>query len=307
MGIYEGDENMSIIKSFSVGDGDMFYIEHNSDSFSIIDCNLDDNKKDEILDEICKVGRNKGIMRFISTHPDEDHFHGIELLDKRFYISNFYCVRNEATKQDVSKSFRHYCNLRDDIKRVFYIYKDCRRKWINENNEERSAAGINILWPDTENAAFKKQLKIAKDGGCANNISPIIQYSLNSGVVALWFGDLESKFMETICDEVSLPQADIIFAPHHGRNSGKLPSKWLSAIAPKVIVIGEADSTMLEYYKGYNTITQNSAHDIVFECDTGKVHVFVSNANYSVDYLIDERHADRINEYYIGSFNTHNR
>ncbi len=29
---------MSIVKSFSVGDGDMFYIEHNSDSFTIIDC-----------------------------------------------------------------------------------------------------------------------------------------------------------------------------------------------------------------------------------------------------------------------------
>lgn len=28
---------MSIIKSFSVGDGDMFYIDHNSDNFSIID------------------------------------------------------------------------------------------------------------------------------------------------------------------------------------------------------------------------------------------------------------------------------
>ena len=27
---------MSIIKSFSVGDGDMFYIDHNSDNFSII-------------------------------------------------------------------------------------------------------------------------------------------------------------------------------------------------------------------------------------------------------------------------------
>lgn len=27
---------MSIIKSFSVGDGDMFYIDHNSDNFSIM-------------------------------------------------------------------------------------------------------------------------------------------------------------------------------------------------------------------------------------------------------------------------------
>ena len=298
---------MSIIKSFSVGNGDMFYIEHGSDNFSIIDCNLDSEQKEEIMYEICKIGGSKGIMRFISTHPDEDHFHGIEYFDERFHIYNFYCVKNEATKTDDSESFKHYCSLRDDTKKAFYIYKGCSRKWMNQNSEERRCSGINILWPDTENTQFKEQLKIAKDGGNANNISPIIKYSLENGVVALWFGDLESEFMNTISDEISLPKADIVFAPHHGRSSGKLPSNWLSAIDPKIIVIGEADSTMLDYYKGYNTITQNSAHNIVFECNTGKVHVFVSSSNYSVGYLTDEGCADRANEYYIGSFDTHNK
>ena len=298
---------MSIIKSFSVGNGDMFYIEHGSDNFTIIDCNLDSDQKEKIMDEICEVGGNKGIMRFISTHPDEDHFHGIEYLDDRFHIYNFYCVKNEATKKDDSTSFKHYCSLRDDTKKAFYIHKGCSRKWMNTNSEERGSSGINILWPDTENTQFKEQLKIAKDGGNANNISPIIKYSLENGVVALWFGDLESEFMNMIIDEISLPKADIVFAPHHGRSSGKLPTDWLSAIDPKIIVIGEADSTMLDYYKGYNTITQNSAHNIVFECNTGKVHVFVSSYNYSVGYLTDEGCADRANEYYIGSFDTHNK
>jgi hypothetical protein len=32
---------MSIVKSFSVGDGDMFYILHNSSNFTIIDCFID--------------------------------------------------------------------------------------------------------------------------------------------------------------------------------------------------------------------------------------------------------------------------
>ena len=259
------------------------------------------------MDEICKIGGSKGIMRFISTHPDEDHFHGIEYFDERFHIYNFYCVKNEATKTDDSESFKHYCSLRDDTKKAFYIYKGCSRKWMNQNSEERGSSGINILWPDTENTQFKEQLKIAKDGGNANNISPIIKYSLENGVVALWFGDLESEFMNIISDEISLPKADIVFAPHHGRSSGKLPSNWLSAIDPKIIVIGEADSTMLDYYKGYNTITQNSAHNIVFECNTGKVHVFVSNINYSVNYLTNEGCANRVNEYYIGSFDTHNK
>jgi len=298
---------MSIIKSFSVGSGDMFYIQHGSDNFSIIDCNLDADRKKEIMDEICKIGKDKGIMRFISTHPDEDHFHGIEYFDEKFHIYNFYCVKNEATKADDSASFDYYCSLRDDTQKAYYIYQGCKRRWMNDSNDERGSSGINILWPDTNNAEFKEQLKIAKDGGNANNISPIIQYSLQNGVVALWFGDLETDFMNKITDAVSLPKADIVFAPHHGRSSGKLPTDWLASIEPKIIVIGEADSTMLDYYSGYNTITQNSAKDIIFDCCTGKVHVYVSDSKYSVTYLSDEGLSDKEDSYYIGSFDTHEK
>ena len=294
---------MSIIKSFSVGNGDLFYINHGSDNFTVIDCNLQDDKKEEIMDEICSVGEAKGIMRFISTHPDEDHFHGIEYFDERFSIINFYCVKNEATKSEETPSFKHYCKLRD-AEKVFNISKGCSRKWMNQSDGERGSSGINILWPITTNENFKSELKTAKDGGNANNISPIIKYSLEQGVNALWFGDLETDFMESVEDEITLPKADIVFAPHHGRSSGKLPTKWLSQISPKIIVIGEADSTMLDYYRGYNTITQNSAKDITFKCETGKVHIYVSSSTYSVDYLKDEGYKNDTTGYYIGSFDT---
>lgn len=294
---------MSIIKSFSVGNGDLFYINHGSDNFTVIDCNLQDDQKEKIMDEICSTGEAKGIMRFISTHPDEDHFHGIEYFDERFSIINFYCVKNEATKSEETPSFKHYCKLRD-AEKAFNIYKGCSRKWMNQFDDERGSSGINILWPITTNENFKSELKTAKDGGNANNISPIIKYSLERGVNALWFGDLETNFMESIENEITLSKADIVFAPHHGRSSGKLPTKWLNQISPKVIVIGEADSSMLDYYKGYNTITQNTAKDITFKCETGKVHIYVSASGYSVDYLNDEKRTNTSLGNYIGSFDT---
>ena len=43
---------MSEIKSLSVDNGDMFYINHNTDNFSMIDCNITDERKSEILDEV---------------------------------------------------------------------------------------------------------------------------------------------------------------------------------------------------------------------------------------------------------------
>lgn len=80
---------MSEIKSLSVGNGDMFYVNHNSDNFSMIDCNITDERKSEILDEVKKLAGKKGVVRFISTHPDQDHIQGIEYLDELKLIPNF--------------------------------------------------------------------------------------------------------------------------------------------------------------------------------------------------------------------------
>ena len=40
------------IKSFSTNNGDMFYIKHGSDNFTIIDCCIDEENKNSILNEL---------------------------------------------------------------------------------------------------------------------------------------------------------------------------------------------------------------------------------------------------------------
>lgn len=294
---------MSIIKSFSVGNGDMFYIKHNSDSFTVIDCYLhDEENKNSIIQEIQDESKDKGISRFISTHPDEDHIEGLQLLDDEWNIINFYCVENKATKKDESEDFKKYCELRDSNK-AFYIYKECSRKWMNISDSERGSAGINILWPKTSNEEYKKQLEAVKKGESPNNISPIISYVVENGVKALWMGDIETEFLETVKDDIDFTSIDILFAPHHGRKSGKVPNDILKILDPKVIVIGEAPSENLNYYSGYNTIKQNSAGDIIFECKSNKVHIYVKNSNYSENFLNDEGMKSYDN--YIGSFDVH--
>lgn len=291
---------MSIIKSFSVGNGDMFYIKHGSDNFTIIDCCLSEDNKDDIINEIKKESSGKGITRFISTHPDEDHIAGLSDLNSNMELYNFYCVDNQATKDDESIDFKKYCEFRDSEKKAFYIYKGCSRKWMNQSDDERGSSGINILWPDTSNEEFKKALQEAKDGKSPNNISPIIKYSLQDGVIAMWMGDLETDFMEKIKDELVLENIDILFAPHHGRDSGKVPKELLDKLQPKVIIIGEADSSKLNYYNGYNTITQNSAGNIIFECESNKIHIYVGNSNYKATFDLEDE-AKTTFENYIGT------
>ena len=289
---------MTIIKSISVGNGDLCYISHNSDNFTIIDCNLTGERDDEIIDEIKEKSKIKGISRFISTHPDQDHFAGIETLDERVPIYNFYVVKNEAKKDEKTDSFKHYCQLRDGDK-AYYISKGCRRTWMNHGDDTRSQAGISILWPDIDNQYFKVALAECNSGISYNNVSAVIRYSLQDGATVMWLGDLETEFMEDIEDSIDLEKTTIVFAAHHGRKSGKIPDSWLKKLGPQIIVIGEAPSRHLDYYSGYATITQNMAGDITMDLVDNKVHFYSSKLNYKNTKLTDEGQSKFPN--YVGS------
>lgn len=289
---------MSVVKSFAVGNGDMCYIKHGSDNFTIIDCNLTGDRDDEIIAELKQQASPKSIRRFISTHPDQDHLGGIEKLDAKQPIINFYVVKNQAAKDDETESFKHYCKLRDSDK-AFHIYKGCTRKWMNEGDDVRGSSGINILWPDTSNQHFKNALANCEAGDSYNNTSAVIRYKLNGGATVMWLGDLETQFMEDIADSITLDKTTIVFASHHGRASGKIPNSWLEKLDPQIIVIGEAPSRHLHYYTGYKTITQNKAGDITMDLVGDKVHFYVSSGTYYHKGLTDEGQTAYPN--YVGS------
>lgn len=235
--------------------------------------------------------------RFISTHPDEDHIKGIKVLDDEDLIPNFYCVKNETTKEEETDDFKHYCNLKNGDK-SYYLKKGIRRKWLNKPDETNGSSGITILWPKTDNEYYIEELEKVKEGNSPNNICPIIQYSLEDGVTCLWMGDLEKNFINKVKDDIIWPEVDILFAPHHGRKSGKLSKEILDKINPLLIVIGEAPSDEIDYeYYDYDTITQNTAKDILFECNDGKVSVYVSSESYATDGNVKK--FDNIGEMYL--------
>lgn len=192
---------------------------------------------------------------------------------------------------------------------AYKIYKGCKRKWMNVSDSERGSAGISVLWPDENNETFQNALQDAESSDNPNNISPAIVYSLEEGVRALWLGDMENDYMVAIEDDIALSPVDILFAPHHGRKSGRVPKTWLDKLEPRLIVVGEAPSDELDYYSNYNTLTQNSARDILFCCEAGKTHVYVGSPSYSVNFLSEDPNAPRVKGvlHYLGSFDCGDR
>ena len=290
---------MSIVKSFATGLGDTYYIRHGTDNFTIIDCRIPDDRP-EIIQEIELESLDKGVTRFISTHPDDDHIRGLADLDDAIGIRNFYVVANEATKPDDTVDFERYRELRDSSK-AFHIEQGCTRRWMNRENEERGSSGIGILWPDRGDARFQAALAAAAAGRSPNNISAIIRYRRAGGASMLWLGDLESDFMAAMSDELQLPSVDVVFAAHHGR--ARMPAKWIAEMDPQLIVIGEAPAEHLCHYEGRDHIRQNACGDITFECLEGATHIYVGRSDYEVDFLLDE---GRLAEHghYIGSLAT---
>jgi len=297
-----GTDAVSIVKSFSVGHGAMYYIKHGSSNFTVIDCRLVEGETMEpIIEEIQEQSQGKQVVRFISSHPDDDHIKGIVELDDAMGFRNFYCVANTATKEDLTDAFERYCDLRDSSK-AFNVHRGCTRKWMNKHDETRGSSGIDFEWPITSNEHYRAALDGTARGERANNISPIWTYSLNGGAKMIWMGDLETDFMEKIKDEMALPQVDILFAPHHGRDTP--PKNWMDQMDPQVVIIGEADEEHLDPYTGYTKMRQGRSGDLTIECADEKTHFFAANQNYSHNGLNDEGIADRYGGKYVGSINT---
>lgn len=278
---------MSYVKSFAFteGDirGDMFYIRHDSKSFTLIDCNLnvDKKRKEEIVAEVVRASKGKSIRRFILTHPDKDHYHGLADLWNVWTTSNVYMVKNEKPL-DEADADAVQCKALRDSSGICWIKAGLKRTYLNRcpDDDEHGPSGINFLWPIPDNGKFKEVLKSVNTGASPNNISPAVRYDVENGASFLWMGDMETDMQEEFCRVCgsTLRPVDILFAPHHGRKSGRVPKQLMDILQPKIIVVGNAPSGDLDYSVAAKTITRNSAGDVLFAVEAGKVHVFSANA-----------------------------
>lgn len=285
---------ISTIKSYSVGKGDLFFIKCNNCEKVIVDCNLEEEYKARVIRDLNRQIEKNDTVSFISTHPHSDHICGLAELDDTIDINCFYAVDNEAVASGNDEDIERYTELKHySGENGLFIHKGV----------SISEARIHFLWPDTNNVDFKEELERVQDGDDSNNLSPIFTYTSDSGVRAMWMGDMQTEFLDKIKEYVDWPQVDILFAPHHGRESGRVSDDVLRLLNPKVIVIGEAEQEELADYDGYNVIHQEQAGDITFKIYSSRIDIFVGNEDYKIECgcLSNHNIENILGAYYAGS------
>lgn len=233
----------------------------------------------------------KDIFRFIITHPDMDHLDGIKDFFDSFNIS---CIWDTDNNKEIP-------NFRDGAydKKDWDFYLSIRDKVNAEKTRLTLHAGqYNDFWQQDQLhilAPTPALQKIANDLGDHNDSSYVLLFTppkKGGGTWKILFcGDSHDKTWEHILNTPSLKQkvanVDILFAPHHGRDS-KRDYKFLDTVNPRITVFGNASSNHLAYdsYKKTRAarITNNQTGYMIFDINQDRIALYVKNKEFANNY-----------------------
>lgn len=241
---------------------------------------------DNPIDYLKRLNINQ-IFRFIITHPDMDHLDGIKDLYNNFGVLNTWDTNNDK-HIDLNNFFAGY--NKDDWK----FYTDLRdervkigRRLTNydyNNNQHWPDDYLKILCPT------KLLVQSGNDNKRYHDLSYVLLYTPPKAGGGTWkilfAGDSEDNSWEYILKNYSeeVRNIDILFAPHHGRDSGR-DWEFLKTLTPKVTLFGNASSAHLAYDK-YPEIrlTNNQAGYIIMNITKDDINIFVKHEQFAVDF-----------------------
>ena len=234
-----------------------------------------------------KIG-TKDIFRFIITHPDMDHLDGIKDLYDEFNITNTWDTDNNKIL-DLKSNFgwynkedwEFYINLRagknTNTKRLVY---DDESDCIYWNQDD-----IKILSPS------KELIKSAnKPTGDIHDISYVLLFTPPKKGGGKWkiifAGDSHDNSWNHIINTYGedVANIDILFAPHHGRDSDR-SYNFLNTLKPRVTLFGNASSEHLAYNSYPNIrITNNQAGYVIIEVTKDEITFYAKHYEFVRDY-----------------------
>ncbi|MGI6491375.1 MAG: ComEC/Rec2 family competence protein [Pelotomaculum sp.] len=320
---------MSTIHFLNVKEGDSTWIKHNSGRISLIDVfnasKVEEIKKETIFEAAQRVRGNFGqknypvnpiqylqdfnvqdIFRFILTHPDMDHMGGIKDLFDTISVSNFWDTANNKEKPDFTDSQHNeadwdfYQSVREKEVlgiTVLNLYSGATGKFYNQDESKNPGGdGLYILAPTNE------LVNAANESGDYNDCSYVLLYKTADRKI-VFGGDSHDKTWEHILDKHkdSVKDVDVLFAPHHGRDSGR-SYEFLDVLKPKITYFGNAKSENLAYKAWYNRgleyITNNQANCIITDIGAS-INIYVTYETFARAYNSNTFYNSTLKAWYI--------
>jgi competence protein ComEC len=229
----------------------------------------------------------KNIFRFILTHPDMDHLDGIKDLFDEFQISNFWDTDNKKEISDKAGSGGY--NLED-----WKFYKSLRDGKISPSTRLTYFSSNSNLYYNQDNIEILSPtpsiVKTCNEKGNWNDSSYVILYTPPKANGGHWkiliAGDSEDLTWEHIVTNHAdkIKNIDILFAPHHGRDSSR-NFDFLKSLTPTITLFGNANSNHLAYTKYPGTrITNNQAGYVILDISTQHINLHVKNSEFAKDF-----------------------
>jgi competence protein ComEC len=229
----------------------------------------------------------KNIFRFIVTHPDMDHLDGIKDLFDEFQISNFWDTDNKKEISDKAGSGGY--NLED-----WKFYKSLRDGKISPSTRLTYFSNNSNLYYNQDNIEILSPtpsiVKACNEKGNWNDSSYVILYTPPKANGGHWkiliAGDSEDLTWEHIVTNHAdkIKNIDILFAPHHGRDSNR-NFDFLKSLTPTITLFGNANANHLAYPKYPGTrITNNQAGYIILDISTQHINLHVKNSEFAKDF-----------------------
>lgn len=304
------------IHCLNVKEGDCFLIERPSGRVTMIDICCGNIEEKSALEELIKSIRmnqvsgdygmrenptnpitylsSRGIneiWRFILTHPDMDHVDGLSRLFSMKTVYNIWDCGIRRDPPDFEKNTKYLESdwdfymqiINNEYKGVRVVSPRAGHKYMYYGADDERGGGhgdyISIIAPNEELIAS------ANEGGDINDASYVIVYRSSAGNI-IFPGDSNDKTWQYILKEHRdlVENAAVLFAPHHGRKSGRDYS-FLDVVNPRISFFGCAPSEELAYsawqYRQLPYFTNNQCGNIHVYPIGKKINVFIENKGFA--------------------------
>lgn len=238
----------------NVGKGNCVVVKFPSGNLSVIDI---DNSRVEINNPLQDpIGYletnypNESIFRFVLTHPDMDHLSGLNELNQKREIVNFWDTENNKTAEQTKMHLGGY-NAAD-----WQCYQQLREKSENPKvvviHQESTPS---IYWKEDliqVLAPSKAMVSLANNTGEFNHCSYVLMIEYD-GIKILLGGDATKESWRDILafHGGTALKTDVFLAPHHG-SPNNIEKDVFQHIDPDYVVVSDhyGHSYDYAYYNG---------------------------------------------------------